>query len=85
VVLLTDIYPAGEAPIPGISSERLAKAIAVHGHHNVHYVPERTEIADRVTKVARPGDVVIALGAGDINRILPLVADGLRARSGQTP
>jgi UDP-N-acetylmuramate--alanine ligase len=82
VLLLTDIYAAGEAAIPGISSERLAKAIAEHGHHNVHYVPERAEIAERIAKVARPGDVVIALGAGDINRVLPLVGDALRARAG---
>jgi UDP-N-acetylmuramate--alanine ligase len=80
VVLLADIYAAGEKVIPGVSSERLAKAIAEHGHHQVRYVGERSDIAEQLARDAQPGDVVIALGAGDINRILPDVAARLRAR-----
>jgi len=82
VVMLTDIYPAGEAPIPGITAERLAKAVAEHGHHHVSYVGDRAELCDRIAREARSGDVVIALGAGDINKILPVVASELGARVG---
>jgi UDP-N-acetylmuramate--alanine ligase len=82
VLLLTDIYAAGEKPIPGISSERLARSIAEHGHHNVRYLPDRTEIAAQLAKIARPGDIVIALGAGDINKILPVVSAEIKARAG---
>jgi UDP-N-acetylmuramate--alanine ligase len=67
---ITDIYPAGEPPIVGVSGERLARAVGEHGHHAVEYLPDRGELARTLAKEARPGDVVIALGAGDINRIL---------------
>ncbi|HMI90122.1 MAG TPA: UDP-N-acetylmuramate--L-alanine ligase [Polyangiales bacterium] len=73
-VLLADIYAAGEKPIPGITSERLARAIAEHGHHGVRYVSERADLAEQLAREARTGDVVIALGAGDINRVLKDVA-----------
>ncbi|MBN1611744.1 MAG: UDP-N-acetylmuramate--L-alanine ligase [Polyangiaceae bacterium] len=71
LLLLADIYPAGERPIEGVSAERLAQAIAEHGHHNVRYVPDRSAIVAELAAQARPGDVVIALGAGNINKILP--------------
>jgi UDP-N-acetylmuramate--alanine ligase len=80
-VLLADIYPAGEKPIAGITSERLASAIAEHGHHRVRYVAERADLAEQLAREARQGDVVIALGAGDINRILKDVAARLALRA----
>jgi UDP-N-acetylmuramate--alanine ligase len=83
VVMFSDIYPAGEAPIPGVTAERLAKAVTEHGHHHSSYVPDRRELCDRIAREARPGDVVIALGAGDINKILPLVATELGARAAE--
>ena len=79
-VFLTDIYAAGEKPIPGITSQRLADAVAEHGHHHVRYAPDRAEMAAELARSARPGDVVIALGAGDINKILAPIAHALRAR-----
>ncbi len=82
-VLLADIYPAGEKPIPGISSERLAQAIAEHGHHGVRYVAERADLAEQLAREARKGDVVIALGAGDINRILKDVGARLALRGAE--
>jgi UDP-N-acetylmuramate--alanine ligase len=83
VVLVCDIYAAGEKPIPGISSEKLAKAIAEHGHGAVRYVRDRAELAAELAKMARPGDVVIALGAGDVNKVLSPVAADIRARAGK--
>jgi UDP-N-acetylmuramate--alanine ligase len=79
-LFLTDIYAAGEKPIPGITSQHLADAIAEHGHHSVKYAPDRAAMSAELARVARPGDVVIALGAGDINKILSVVGSGLRAR-----
>jgi len=85
-LFLTDIYAAGEKPIPGITSQTLADAIAQHGHHSVKYAPDRAAMSAELARIARPGDVVIALGAGDINKILSVVGSGLRARlSGGTP
>ncbi|HEY4102857.1 MAG TPA: UDP-N-acetylmuramate--L-alanine ligase [Polyangiaceae bacterium] len=85
-LFVTDIYAAGEKPIPGINSQRLAEAIAIHGHHNVKYAPDRGQMSAELCQIARPGDVIIALGAGDINRVLGTVGSGLRARqAGNTP
>ncbi|HVW29035.1 MAG TPA: UDP-N-acetylmuramate--L-alanine ligase [Polyangiaceae bacterium] len=69
-LVLLDIYAAGEAPIEGVSSQRLAAAIQKHGHHAVSYEPDRSKVARILAAEARPGDCVIALGAGDVNRIL---------------
>ena len=79
-LFLTDIYAAGEQPIRGITSQRLADSIAEHGHHSVKYAADRAEMCAELALSARPGDVVIALGAGDINKILSVVGSGLRAR-----
>ena len=83
-LFLTDIYAAGEKPIPGITSQHLADAIAQHGHHSVKYAPDRAAMAAELARAAKPGDVVIALGAGDINKILSVVGGGLRARLAAT-
>jgi UDP-N-acetylmuramate--alanine ligase len=85
VLFLADIYAAGEQPIEGISAERLARGIAEHGHHAVRYVKDRAALADQIARIAAPGDVVIALGAGDINKILPAVAKELEARKEKAP
>ena len=67
LVFVTEVYPAGEAPIPGATGEALAEAIRAHGHHAVTYVPDKKNVTSELLKVVRPGDIVIALGAGDIN------------------
>ena len=67
VVIVTDVYPAGETPIPGATGEALAAAIRAHGHHHVQYVADKRQVGAALEALARPGDLVIALGAGDIN------------------
>jgi UDP-N-acetylmuramate--alanine ligase len=64
-VIVTDIYPAFEAPIPGVSGERLAGLVKAHGHPWVRYVPKQ-EPPSFVSRIARPGDTIFFLGAGDI-------------------
>jgi UDP-N-acetylmuramate--alanine ligase len=70
IVVVTDIYAASEQPIPGVSAEALAHALRVHGHQHVHYVPDKTKIAEYLAPIVESGDAVIAQGAGDINKIL---------------
>jgi UDP-N-acetylmuramate--alanine ligase len=70
VVLVTDIYAAGEAPIAGITAGALAQSIREHGHHDVTYVADKAEVVDELERRVREGDVVIALGAGDINSVI---------------
>lgn len=82
VLFVTDIYPAGEKPIPGVSSASLVAGIVEHGHHRATYVADRRQLVRELANIAAPGDVVIALGAGDINRILPEIAAELEGRAG---
>jgi UDP-N-acetylmuramate--alanine ligase len=80
-VFVTDVYAAGEAPIEGATGEALAEAIARQGHRAARYVKDRRELEQLLAEQAEPGDVVIALGAGDINRVLgPLEASILQRR-----
>jgi UDP-N-acetylmuramate--alanine ligase len=65
VLLLTDIYAAGEDPIPGATAANLADAIRACGHRDVTLVP-RAELARVARERVRPGDLVLTLGAGDI-------------------
>ncbi|HWP67121.1 MAG TPA: UDP-N-acetylmuramate--L-alanine ligase [Candidatus Limnocylindria bacterium] len=83
VVLLTDIYPAGEDKIDGVSSEALYQALKKRGHLDVRHVPERGALAEALLEVVQPGDLVVTLGAGDVYR----TADELLAllRSGHAP
>ena len=68
VLVLTDIYPAGELPIPGVNSEGLANAIRGAGHKNVHYYRSLQEATDFLLKQARPGDAILTIGAGNVSR-----------------
>ncbi|CAN91823.1 MULTISPECIES: UDP-N-acetylmuramate--L-alanine ligase [Sorangium] len=76
VLLVTDIYAAGEPPIPGVTAERLVQSIREHGHHDARFIADKTDLPEALEKIARPGDVVIALGAGDVNACVR----GLKAR-----
>ncbi len=67
VLFVTEVYPAGETPIEGATGRALAVAIHAHGHHQVTYVPDKKQVARELQAVVRPGDLVILLGAGDIN------------------
>jgi UDP-N-acetylmuramate--alanine ligase len=68
-LFVTEIYPAGERPIPGVRGEQIAQGAREHGHKNVRYVPAKEELPEQVLAVARPGDMILVMGAGDIWRI----------------
>ncbi len=82
VLMLADVYAAGEALIEGATSEALAEAIRAHGHRDVAHVGPRERMVDALLERVLPGDVVITLGAGDITKTGPLLLDALRARGG---
>ncbi|HEX8795336.1 MAG TPA: UDP-N-acetylmuramate--L-alanine ligase [Polyangiaceae bacterium] len=67
VLYVTEVYAAGEKPIEGATGKALADAIRAHGHHAVSYVPDRKQLSRTLRDAIEPGDIVIALGAGDIN------------------
>jgi UDP-N-acetylmuramate--alanine ligase len=66
VLLLTEIYPASEKPIPGITGSRLVEEIGAHGHHDLHFCPTLDDMLEKLCSMVVPGDVVITLGAGSI-------------------
>jgi UDP-N-acetylmuramate--alanine ligase len=66
VLLVTDIYPAREAPLPGVSGELIARAARQAGHSQTIYLQDKELVPAELRNMARPGDIVITLGAGDI-------------------
>jgi len=66
IVLVADIYAAGEAPIEGVSRDALVAGLIEHGHRNVRPLEEPGSLARIIRELARPGDMVVCLGAGSI-------------------
>jgi UDP-N-acetylmuramate--alanine ligase len=81
VVVLTDIYAAGEAPIPGITLDSLSAQVKPHVTELV-VVPEVTEVPGRVAMLAHDGDLIVTLGAGSIGLVADRVLAALRQMSG---
>jgi UDP-N-acetylmuramate--alanine ligase len=70
ILIVLDIYPAGEAPIEGVTGEALALAISSAGHKNVIYASTMQPAIEFLLQEARPGDAILAIGAGSVNRSL---------------
>ena len=79
-VVVTDVYSAGEAPQPGITGRIVADAVSAAGG-DVVYIPSITAVADEIVPQLTEGDVVLLLGAGDVNGIADEIAAALGARS----
>ena len=70
VLIVMDIYAAGEAPIEGVHARDLADGIAAHGHREVLYLGgDRAAIVDYLCESTRAGDLVLTLGAGDVGQL----------------
>jgi UDP-N-acetylmuramate--alanine ligase len=65
-VIVADVYPAGEKPIPGIDRDHLVEGLRTHGHRDVIALATPGDLAGIVHGLARPGDLVVCLGAGSI-------------------
>ena len=74
VLVLTEIYAAGESPINGVTGERLAEAISSAGHKNVIFSSTMQGGLEYMLREARRGDAILAIGAGSINRVLDQLA-----------
>ena len=80
-LFVTDIYPAGEDPIPGVSAEALCQAIGKQGGTEVRYVPDRKHLIDEVLPLLKPGDIVMTLGAGNIWETSEAIVEALEKES----
>jgi UDP-N-acetylmuramate--alanine ligase len=70
VLLLLDIYSAGEAPIAGVSGESLYQAVCHHAHANAHFVPTLNDLPRTLHTVLQDGDIVLLQGAGNIESMV---------------
>ncbi len=68
IVAVTDVYSAGEAPIEGVDADALTASLKSHGHRDARRLPGLDALPDFVRAEAKPGDVVVCLGAGDITQ-----------------
>lgn len=67
-VIVADVYAAGETPIEGVSRDSLVEGLRMHGHRHVVALQNQQELAQVVREMARPGDFVVCLGAGNITQ-----------------
>ncbi len=77
IVLLTDIYPAREAPMPGISSYRIAELLT----KPCRYVPSRHFLVEETLQLLQPSDVIVGMGAGNISEFAPQLIHALNRPS----
>ena len=73
--VLLEVYAASEVPIPGITSETIVEQMS-----NGHFIPNFLEASEWIIAQAKPGDVIVTLGAGDVNSLAPIISDGLTRR-----
>jgi len=78
-VFVLDVYAAREDPEPGVTGELVARAVP--GGRAV-FLPDRAAVPDAVADIARPGDLVLTMGAGDVTALGPLIVAALLARAG---
>lgn len=82
-VLLTDVYAAGEAAVPGATAEAVAGAVRRHAATPVQVVPALDDLPERIAAGARAGDVVVTLGAGSIAAVPQRIVEALERGAGQ--
>lgn len=81
-VTFMDVYSAGEIPIPGVNGKTFLNIILDHeGHPPTKYVPRRVDVAPSVADVAKDGDLVITMGAGDVTELGRHIIDEIRRRA----
>lgn len=80
VLFLTEIYPAGEDPIPEVTIQGLYEGIKGHGHKDVTLIEDKSQIVERLLPRLRPGDMVVTLGAGDVWKVGEVLIQRLQKR-----
>jgi UDP-N-acetylmuramate--alanine ligase len=81
-IVLLDVYSAGEAPIPGVSGKTIVdELLRAHPRARLAYFPHRSVTASFVAERARPGDMVLTMGAGDVTTIGPEIVRALSERA----
>ncbi|MES8509857.1 UDP-N-acetylmuramate--L-alanine ligase [Cutibacterium acnes] len=79
-VIVSDIYPAREDPIPGVTGELVHDAVIAAGGDS-RYVPDKQDLPEALAEEVRPGDLVITLGAGDVTLVGPVLVGLLEGKA----
>jgi len=80
LLAVTEIYPAGEAPIAGVTGEVIVNAAKASGHPNALFSPQVADLPSAVGPLLEPGDLILSLGAGNIHEAGRKLADDLETR-----
>ena len=81
ILIVTEVYPAGENPLPGVTGKALFDEIRYFGHKNVHFEPKMEDIPARAASLAETDDMIFVMGAGPINRMIPDLIKKLEDRT----
>lgn len=79
-VIVTPVFAAGEAPIDGVDRDALVKGLRASGHRHAMATDGAEHLAEQLAELAKPGDMVVCLGAGDITRWAAGLADAIKAK-----
>ena len=82
VAVVMDIFPAREEPLPGVTGATISERIPLE-REQVVYEPSWAATAGRIVEIARPGDVVMTMGIGDVHLVCPEILAGLQQRDEQ--
>jgi UDP-N-acetylmuramate--alanine ligase len=80
IVYLVDIHPAREKPIEGVTSNLIAEHALKLDYRNIRYIGERDNAVPEVLKVARPGDMILTIGAGSVTVLGAKIIEGLESK-----
>ncbi|MDY7033470.1 MAG: UDP-N-acetylmuramate--L-alanine ligase [Thermodesulfobacteriota bacterium] len=81
ILIVTEIYPASEDPLPGIDAKTLSDGIKEHGHKNVSFISDKGKIASHLMDILEEGDMILTLGAGDVYKVGDALIDTLKLRT----
>jgi len=84
-VVVAEVYAAGEPPIENVSGEALAAGLRARGHRNVRFLADPATLPDLIAELAKPGDLVVCLGAGSITQWAAALPAELGKRLGMAP
>ena len=82
VLVVTDVFPAREEPIEGVSGQMIADRARQYGHRDVHYVSQKGALPAHLQSIVHPGDLVVTMGAGDIYKFGEAFLREMRAAAG---
>jgi len=80
-VFLLEVYAASEEPIPGVSSLRIAQRMIENGYGQVTFEPSMLDAVAAMVKIAKPGDLLLTMGAGDVSSLAPVLVKSLSERN----